>query len=49
MVVRMALRADAREVLRSYYIRAFQLDLSLWQQYLNLWNALLRSDLEIST
>ncbi len=49
MIARMALRADVAEVLRSYYIRAFQLDLPLWQQYLNFWIALSRGDLGIST
>jgi len=49
MLARMALRADAAEVLRSYYIRAFRLDLPLWQQYLNFWTALFKGDLGIST
>jgi len=48
MVSRMALRADVAEVMRSYYLRAFQLDLPLWQQYVNFWMALLRGDLGIS-
>ncbi len=48
MVSRMALRADAAEVVRSYYIQAFQLDLPLWRQYLNFWIALLRGDLGVS-
>jgi len=49
MLARFALRADAAEVLRGYYIRAFGLDLPLWQQYLNFWRALFHGDLGIST
>ncbi len=49
MLSRFSLRADATEVLRSYYIRAFQLDLPLWKQYLNFWQALFRGDLGVST
>jgi peptide/nickel transport system permease protein len=49
MLARFSLRADATEVLRSYYIRAFQLDLPLWKQYLNFWQALFRGDLGVST
>ncbi len=49
MLARFALRADAAEVLRGYYIRAFGLDLPLWQQYANFWRALFHGDLGIST
>ncbi|MCS7250982.1 MAG: ABC transporter permease [Anaerolineae bacterium] len=48
LVSRMALRADVAAILRSYYLQAFQLDLPLWQQYLNFWGALLRGDLGVS-
>jgi peptide/nickel transport system permease protein len=33
----------------TYYTHAFQLDLPIWQQYLNFWNALFHGDLGIST
>lgn len=49
MLARISLRADATEMLRSYYMRAFGLDLPLWQQYLNFWQALFHGDLGIST
>ncbi len=48
MLSRAMLRAEAAQVLYGYYIRAFGLDLPLWQQYLNFWNALLHGDLGIS-
>lgn len=49
MLSRYALRADAAEMMRSYYVRAFGLDVPLWQQYLNFWKALFRGDLGTST
>jgi peptide/nickel transport system permease protein len=49
MLSRAALNADAARVLYTYYTHAFQLDLPIWQQYLNFWNALLHGDLGIST
>lgn len=48
MLSRVALRAEAVEVLRGYYIRAFGLDVPLWEQYLNFWRAVLRGDLGVS-
>lgn len=48
MLSRAALRAEAAKVLQSYYIRAFGLDLPLWQQYLNFWKALFHGDFGIS-
>ncbi|MFQ6093289.1 MAG: ABC transporter permease [bacterium] len=48
MLSRAALRADAAKVLYGYYIKAFGLDLPLWQQYLNFWKALFHGDLGIS-
>ena len=48
MLSRAALRAEALEVMRSYYTRAFGLDLPIWQQYLNFWTALFHGDLGIS-
>jgi peptide/nickel transport system permease protein len=48
MLSRAALRAEAAELLRGYYTRAFGLDLPIWQQYLNFWKALFHGDLGIS-
>ena len=48
MLSRAALRAEALEVMRGYYTRAFGLDLPIWQQYLNFWAALFHGDLGIS-
>jgi peptide/nickel transport system permease protein len=42
------LHADAAEVLYGYYTKAFGLDVPIWQQYLNFWNALFHGDLGIS-
>jgi len=48
MLSRAALHAEALEVMRGYYTRAFGLDLPVWRQYLNFWKALFRGDLGIS-
>lgn len=48
MLSRAALHAEAVEVMYGYYTRAFGLDVPLWQQYLNFWNALFHGDLGIS-
>jgi len=48
MLSRAALRADAAKVLYGYYVKAFGLDLPLWQQYLNFWKALFHGDFGIS-
>jgi peptide/nickel transport system permease protein len=48
MLSRAALRAEAFDVMRGYYTRAFGLDLPVWQQYLNFWAALFHGDLGIS-
>jgi len=48
MLSRAALRAEALEVMYGYYTRAFGLDLPIWQQYLNFWNALFHGDLGTS-
>ena len=40
--------AQAMEALRGYFIRAFGLDLPLWQQYVNFWRALFRGDFGVS-
>jgi len=49
MLSRAALNANAAEVLYTYYAHAFELDLPIWQQYLNFWYALFHGDLGIST
>jgi peptide/nickel transport system permease protein len=48
MLSRAMLRAEALEVMRGYYTKAFGLDLPIWQQYLNFWNALFHGDLGTS-
>lgn len=48
MLARIGIRAEAAEVMRGYYLRAFGLDVPLWQQYLNFWRAVLRGDLGVS-
>lgn len=48
MLSRAALRAEAAKVLYGYYIKAFGLDVPLWQQYLNFWKALFHGDFGIS-
>jgi peptide/nickel transport system permease protein len=48
MLSRAALHAEAAEVMRGYFTRAFGLDVPLWQQYLNFWAALFHGDLGIS-
>jgi len=40
--------AEATELMHDYYTKVFGLDVPLWQQYLNFWNALLHGDLGIS-
>ncbi|MGB6369694.1 MAG: ABC transporter permease [Atribacterota bacterium] len=48
LLARASLRAEAAEVMYSYFTRAFGLDVPIWQQYLNFWNALFHGDLGIS-
>lgn len=48
MLARASVRAEAAEVMYTYYTRAFGLDLPLWQQYLNFWIALFHGDLGTS-
>lgn len=48
MLSRAAMRAEATQVIYGYYVRAFGLDLPIWQQYLNFWNALFHGDLGVS-
>lgn len=48
MLARAGLRAEAASTMYTYYTQAFGLDLPVWQQYLNFWNALLHGDLGTS-
>ena len=48
MLSRVSVRAEAVEVMYGYYTRAFGLDVHIWQQYLNFWNALFHGDLGTS-
>ena len=48
LLARASLRAEAAKVMYGYFTRAFGLDVPIWQQYLNFWNALFHGDLGIS-
>jgi len=48
LLARADLRAEAAKEMYSYYTKAFGLDLPLWKQYLNFWNALFHGDLGTS-
>jgi peptide/nickel transport system permease protein len=48
MLARASLRPEANQALQVYYTDLFGLDVPVWQQYLNFWNALLHGDLGIS-
>jgi len=48
MLSRASLNAEAVDVMYGYYTRAFGLDVSIWQQYLNFWKALFHGDLGTS-
>jgi peptide/nickel transport system permease protein len=48
MLARASLRPEASEAMQAYYTNVFGLDVPMWQQYLNFWNALLRGDLGVS-
>lgn len=48
LLARANLHAEAAEVVYGYYTKAFGLDVPLWQQYLNFWNALFHGDLGTS-
>ena len=48
MLARAGLKAEATQTMYTYYTQAFGLDLPIWQQYLNFWNALLHGDLGTS-
>src|SRR5512136_1067169 len=48
MLSRASLKAEAAKAMYTYYTQAFGLDMPIWQQYLNFWNALLHGDLGTS-
>ncbi|HAF70482.1 MAG: Permease protein, ABC transporter [Acetothermia bacterium 64_32] len=48
MLSRANLRAEAVEVMRGYYLKAFGLDVPVWRQYLNFWVAVFHGDLGVS-
>lgn len=48
MLSRAQLRAEAVKVMRGYYLKAFGLDVPLWEQYLNFWIAVFHGDLGVS-
>jgi peptide/nickel transport system permease protein len=48
MLARAGLRAEAAQLMYTYYTQAFGLDLPIWQQYLHFWNALFHGDLGTS-
>lgn len=48
LLARAGSRAEARQVMYTYYTQAFGLDLPVWRQYLNFWNALFHGDLGTS-
>ncbi|MGD8456892.1 MAG: ABC transporter permease [Anaerolineales bacterium] len=48
LISRVATRPEASEVLRSYFTKAFGLDVPIWQQYINFWTALFQGDLGTS-
>lgn len=48
LLARANLRAEAAKLMYTYYMQAFGLDLPIWQQYLNFWNALFHGDLGTS-
>jgi peptide/nickel transport system permease protein len=49
MIARAGLRAESAKLVYTLYMQAFGLDVPVWQQYLNFWNALLHGDLGVST
>ncbi len=48
LIARANLKAEAAKLIYSYYMQAFGLDVPIWQQYLNFWNALFHGDLGTS-
>lgn len=48
LIGRAMLNADAAALMEGYYMKAFGLDVPLWQQYTNFWAAMVQGDLGIS-
>jgi len=48
LISRASLKAESAKLLYSYYMKAFGLDVPVWQQYLNFWKALFHRDFGIS-
>jgi peptide/nickel transport system permease protein len=48
LISRAQLKAEAAKLLYTYYMQAFGLDVPVWRQYLNFWNAILHGDLGTS-
>jgi peptide/nickel transport system permease protein len=48
LISRAGLKAESAKLIYTYYMRAFGLDVPIWQQYLNFWNALFHGDLGTS-
>ncbi len=48
LLSKVAVRAEAAEVMYGYYTRAFGLDVPIWRQYINFWIALFHGDLGTS-
>jgi peptide/nickel transport system permease protein len=48
LISRASLKAESAQLLYSYYMKAFGLDVPIWRQYLNFWIALFHGDFGIS-
>jgi peptide/nickel transport system permease protein len=48
LISRAGLKAESAQLLYSYYMKAFGLDVPIWRQYLNFWIALFHGDFGIS-
>jgi peptide/nickel transport system permease protein len=44
LIARAGLKAESAKLIYSFYMRAFGLDVPVWQQYVNFWNALFHGD-----
>ena len=44
LISRANLKAESANLMYTYYMQAFGLDVPIWQQYLNFWNALFHGD-----
>jgi peptide/nickel transport system permease protein len=48
LISRAGLKAESAQLIYSYYMKAFGLDVPIWRQYLNFWIALFHGDFGIS-